>query len=61
MKRKCDKYVADYLVKVEWIYSKIMSKKGHEHFIAGCQMNWRECRRIRIDTRLMQEDGLVES
>ena len=58
-KRKCDKCVADNLVKVEWIYSKVVSEKGRQHFIAGCQVNWREGRGVHVDTRLPQEDGLM--
>src|SRR6266496_12728 len=59
-KRKCSKCMTNYLVEVERIDSKIVTEKGHEHFIAGCQVNWRKCSRVHIDTGLTHIDGLVK-
>jgi hypothetical protein len=52
--------MADYLIKVERIDSKVMPQKRHEDFMAGRQMNWGKSGRIHIDTRLAEKDRLTQ-
>src|SRR5207244_12642482 len=54
---KCGKHVADYLIKVQGIDSKVMPQKGHKHLITGCQMNRRKCCGVHIDARMTHAYG----
>ena len=52
--------MADYLVEVKRINSKVVAQQRHEHLVTRCQMDRRKCRRVHVDEGLTGHDRLIE-